>query len=406
MNRPRTDGELPPTAGLPLRWTDFAPGGTPLAEVIARQFNTPPMQLECSGTSALWVALRTLQLAHPQRRVVIVPAYTCPLVAIAVHALGLEVRLCDLRPNHYDMDPAQLAALCDANTLAVIPTHLGGRVADVATAVTIAHARGAFVIEDAAQALGAFSHGRSVGLLGDIALFSLAAGKGLSLYEGGLLLSANPDLRDALQKVSERETPRSTWWELRRCIELVGLAVCYRPGLLGVSYGNPLRRALADGQPETAVGDVFPLQIPRHRVSRWRQQVGSHAAQRLPQFLDEGRQRAAAWRQRLQPLRGMHIHHDAANDDGTWPVLMLQFDDPASRDAVLQRLWGAGLGVSRMFIHALPDYAYLRALVPAADVPNARHFAASMLTLGNSPWLDEARFDGIFNEIAQVLGQA
>ena len=404
MKQPAPSTELPPTAGLPLRLRDFLPGGEPLGEVLPRLFDTPPMQLECSGTTSLWLALRVLQQLHPTRHAVVVPAYTCPLVAIAAHALGLQVRVCDLRADHWDMDPEQLASLCDAGTLAVIPTHLGGRVADVRTACDIAHRAGAMVIEDAAQALGAFSQGRSVGLQGDIAFFSLAAGKGLSLYEGGLLLTRDPALRQLLLLASRQEIGSHWGWELRRTLELLGLAACYRPRLLSLAYGNGLRSALAAGQPEQAVGDVFPLQFPRHRVSRWRQNIGSRAARRLPPFLHAGRIRAKYWISRLCHLPGLQVMQDGHGDEGVWPVLMLLFDLPEHRDAVLQRLWTQGLGVSCMFIHALPDYDYLHPILGQAQAPNARDFAKRMLTIGNSPWLDQGRFNLILDVLRDVLG--
>ncbi len=82
------------------------------------------------------------------------------------------------------------------------------------------------------------------------------------------------------------------------------------------------------------------------------------------------------------------------NEDGrgTWPYFMVLLPTVEARDAVLSRLWPAGLGVSRLFIHALPDYPYLAPLVGNADVPNARDFAARMLTVSNSPWLSEEGF--------------
>ena len=71
---------------------------------------------------------------------------------------------------------------------------------------------------------------------------------------------------------------------------------------------------------------------------------------------------------------------------------MLRLRDEERRDKVLGELWGSGLGVSRMFIHALHDYAYLRPWLPAGAYPNARSFAAQTLTITNSPWLDDADF--------------
>jgi perosamine synthetase len=108
--RRRAFREIPPTAGLPLRLTDLLPRRPALAETVARQLGTPALQLTCSGTAALLVALRTLSERSPDRRTVVVPAYTCPLVAIAVHSLGLELRLCDTRADHFDMDTQALAS--------------------------------------------------------------------------------------------------------------------------------------------------------------------------------------------------------------------------------------------------------------------------------------------------------
>ncbi|MBU6248723.1 MAG: DegT/DnrJ/EryC1/StrS family aminotransferase, partial [Xanthomonadaceae bacterium] len=95
--------EMPPTAGLPLQALDLLPRADALAGRLAAQLDTPPLQLECSGTAALLIALATLRKRAPDRDVVVVPAYTCPLVAIAVHRLGLTLRLCDTRPDHWDL---------------------------------------------------------------------------------------------------------------------------------------------------------------------------------------------------------------------------------------------------------------------------------------------------------------
>ncbi|MGY3040464.1 perosamine synthetase [Rhodanobacter sp. TND4EL1] len=395
--------ELPPTAGLPLRLGDLRPGTPTLAADIAAQLGTPPLQLECSGTACLLIALTTLRERHPQRRRVVVPAFTCPLVAIAVHAAGLELQLCDLRPDHYDMDPVALRAACDERTLAIIPTHLAGRVAAVEDALSVARSVGAYVIEDAAQALGARSDGVSVGMAGDIGFFSLAAGKGLSIYEGGLLLAHDPALGEHLAHTAARIVPRSLVREWQRSIELLGYASLYRPGGLQLAYGRPLRRALRRGDPVAAVGDDFPLTIPLHRVGRWRQGVGAQAARRLPAFLDQLSAQAQQRLPRLRQIHGIQVMDDPAGAQGNWPFLLLLLPDQQRRDAALTQLWTAGMGVSRLFIHALPDYAYLSSIVPMQDVSRARDFAARSMSISNSLWLDDHDFDTICRTLEAVL---
>jgi dTDP-4-amino-4,6-dideoxygalactose transaminase len=387
--------ELPPTAGLPLRLSDLWPGRAPFAARAAAWLGVEHLQLECSGTAAMVVALRAMHGLRPQRDVVIVPAWTCPLVALAIHRAGVKLRLCDLAPNHFDMDPEQLRVLSGPRTLAIVPTHLAGRVADVNAALDVGHRVGAYVLEDAAQALGAQQNGRSVGLLGDAGFFSLAVGKGLTLFEGGLLLTRDAVLRDAFTASHDAVIHADVRMDWQRALELIGYTVAYRPSLLPLAYGRPLRKALAQHDPVAAVGDDFGPDIPLHTVSGWRQAVGARALPRLPAFLETTRAQALSRVQRLKRITGITVFDDAPGQQGVWPFLLLTLPNEAARDAALNTLWTAGLGVSRLFIHALPDYDYLREIVADTPLPNARSFAARSLTITNSPWLDDATFESI-----------
>ncbi len=303
--------------------------------------------------------------------------------------------MCDLASDSIDFDAAQLAQACAADTLAIVPTHLAGRVADVGTAVTIARKAGAFVIEDAAQALGARRHGKPVGFEGDAGFFSLAVGKGLTTFEGGVLVARDARLREAFARVSREIVPRQLGWELKRTLQLLGYHAFYRPSLLGIAYGAPLRRALRHGDLIGAVGDDFGAQIPLHTLGRWRQAVGARAFARLPRFIEECAAQALRRKQRLADIPMLTVLDDPPDAQGSWPFLLLRLPHEAARDTVLRQLWGAGLGVNRLFIHALPDYDYLHAIVGTHDVPNARAFAATTLTISNSPWLDDEAFERI-----------
>jgi len=383
--------EVPPTAGLPLRWQDLLPGPRDRLAAGLETLTGLPAQLECSGTACLVLALNALRVGSRRSRVVI-PAYTCPLVPLAIRYAGLQVELCDLAPGHYDFSPDALAAACGPDTLAIIPTHLGGRVANVAGALRAAGHVGASVIEDAAQALGARSADTPVGTLGDAGFFSLAVGKGLTTFEGGVLVARDPLLREAVRIEAARLIRRRPLIEIRRSLELLAYAVGYNPRALTMTYGWPLRRRLREGNLLAAVGDDLNGSIPLHRVSAWRLATAGRALDRLPTFQQgleiQARHRCA----QLQALSGVRVLVDAPGDRGVWPVLMVLMPGVVERDAALASLWRSGLGVGRMFLHAVPDYPYLQQVVSAADVPNARSFAAHMLTVSNSPWLDEARF--------------
>ncbi|GHT93899.1 hypothetical protein AGMMS49545_14210 [Betaproteobacteria bacterium] len=397
--------EIPPTAGLPPYWRDlWGINHAHLADQLSAQLALPAPQIECSGTAALMVALSTLSAARQNRRrdEVIIPAYTCPLVAMAVAHCGLRVRLCDLAPDHFDFDPEILAPLMSERTLAVIPTHLGGRVADVHRVAVEAAAHGALVIEDAAQALGA-----QVGEYGDMTFFSLAAGKGLSLYEGGILTARDSALRQALRQTSQSIIPQNWHRELRRCLELIAYTACYRPHGLHYAYGIPRKRALRAKDFLAAIGDNFPPEIPLHRVSRWRKNVGARALPRLPDFLKRTREQAQFRCERLRQIPRLRVLADADGRQGVWPFLMLLMPDAKSRDALLAQLWSSPHGVTRLFLHALPDYALLNKIIPVKDsVPHARNFAARLLTISNSLWLEDTAFEHICQTLEAAVQSA
>jgi dTDP-4-amino-4,6-dideoxygalactose transaminase len=395
------DPELPPTAGLPLYLKDLLPGRAgDFSQQLAAFLDVPEVGVECSGTASLIVILETLR-RRSHRTHVVIPAYTCPLVVFAVARCGLQVQVCDVRPRSFEFDPEALAKLCDDQTLAVIPTHLGGRVAEMVQVIAVARRCGAYVIEDAAQALGARSYGKSVGIQGDAGFFSLAAGKGLTLFEGGIWLAADADLQAELKNTAQRIVPHHWGWEALRCLELLGYALAYRPRGLPYVYGRALRQALRQNDPVAAAGDYFSPDIPVHRVSQWRQAVGSRALSRLPGFQRELTLRAAERLPRLLDIRGVEVLLDAPGVEGTWPVFIVLLPSETMRDRVLGELWGAGVGVARMFAFAVPDYDYLKPWISHCDTPNARAFAACSFTITNSPWLDEAQFEQILRVLSR-----
>jgi hypothetical protein len=98
--------ELPPTAGLPMQASDFLPGGGDLRDDPGQPARHTAAAADlfrhaCAADRAAYAAQ-----ARAHRDTVILPAYTCPLVPIAVHSLGLRVQLCDTRRGHFDFDPA------------------------------------------------------------------------------------------------------------------------------------------------------------------------------------------------------------------------------------------------------------------------------------------------------------
>jgi dTDP-4-amino-4,6-dideoxygalactose transaminase len=385
--------EPPPTAGLPLTWRDFLPQPSSLEQDLATFLSSVEVQIECSGTAAIMVALSALK-ASSTRRSVIIPAYTCPFVPLAILRCGLTPILCDTRRNHFDLCPNALAKVCGDDTLAIMPTHLGGRLADIAMATAVAKKVGAYVVEDAAQALGARYQGQLAGTIGDVGCYSLGVGKGLTIYGGGGIVARNANMRLQLKKTAKEIVPVQPLLEAQRWLEIVAYYFLYRPVGLGLAFGISLRRKLKKGKLIEAVGDDCSAQFPLHRVSDWRKSIGANALKRLPDFMYKTRLQAIARKSKLAEISSITVIDDAVGDEGTWPYFLVLMPNQQARDQALSELWCASLGVGRLFIHALPDYSFLD--LRQTETPNARDFAARTLTISNSLWLNDQDFMKIY----------
>lgn len=392
--------QIPPTAGLPLRWTDFTGSKESFARGLADFLHVDSVQLESSGTAALVVAFEALKRLD-QRRTVILSGYTCPLVAIAAAQAGLKILVCDTKKGSFELDPLQLKQLCGPEVLCVVVTHLAGLAADLVSVKRFV--ADAYIIEDAAQCLGAKSGERMVGTAGDIGIFSLACGKGLSLYDGGFLYAADPVVREAIAQASAAVVPTCSRLNLLRVLQMFGYWLLYNPNFLDLVYGREQRHHIRRNDFISAVGDCFEFAVPLYRFNDWRLSVGANALKRLSDFVTTNRLRGLARQQQLQKRLGIEVLGETAGSEGSWPFLVLLFADQKQRDLVLDRLWTAGLGVTRLFVHSLSDYEYLRSIVPKQELPNACDFAARMLTITNSHWLEDQEFERIIEIISGCL---
>ena len=396
-------GEAPPTSGLAPRFADlFARGDLAgLERAIAEYAGTSAAILTCSGTAALFIALEYLKRDSPARTVV-VPAYTCPLVVFSARRAGLQVIACDTVKGGLDLDLDHLGQLAGKDTLAVVPTHYGGALTGVAAvrAAVRLLAPGAAIVEDAAQAFGARVGGMAAGLAGDIGFYSFAAGKGLTLYEGGALVARDPSLIANLRTIADETVPDNPAFELRRSFEFAAYHCFYNPLGLRWSYGIPRRFWLACKDEVRAASDHFSEPIPIHRVSAWRAGVATAALGRYREHLAATRRRFGELSEMLGAIPDIDVHRPRPLFEPTGTFVFVTFSSQQRCSRALGLLWRSRFGVSKLFAHAIPDYPYLAGKVTPSETPNARDFAGRTLTVTTSPMLTPTSVEHIVRAIA------
>ncbi|MGH3897509.1 MAG: DegT/DnrJ/EryC1/StrS family aminotransferase [Pseudonocardiaceae bacterium] len=143
-----------------------------------------------SGTAALHSALIGCR-AGPGTEVLI-PAFTVVMTVAAIVATGARPVFVDTHPDGFGLDLDDADAKRTAQTIALLPVHVGGRTGDLAAARDFTHHAGIRLVEDACQAQGSRWRSRPVGTVGDVGCFSMKDGKILSCGEGGYILTDDP----------------------------------------------------------------------------------------------------------------------------------------------------------------------------------------------------------------------
>jgi dTDP-4-amino-4,6-dideoxygalactose transaminase len=179
-------------------------GGPPVAD-FEKEFAAFCEARHCvgaaSGTAALHLALCVAGVG-PGDEVVTV-SQTFIATAEVVRMCGATVRMVDIDPRTYCMDPESLRAAITPRTRAIIPVHLYGQPAEMDPILEIGRQHGIPVIEDSAQSHGARYRGRRVGGLAPIATFSFYPGKNLGAYgDAGALTLADAGAADLASRLA------------------------------------------------------------------------------------------------------------------------------------------------------------------------------------------------------------
>jgi dTDP-4-amino-4,6-dideoxygalactose transaminase len=303
-----------------------------------------------NGTDAIALALKALGIGAGST--VVTVSHTAVASVTAIEMAGATPLLIDVEPDHYTMDPAELAQVLARPPgglppiRAVMPVHLYGQVADVEVIDTLCRRYGALLIEDCAQAHGARRNGRKAGTFGEVATFSFYPTKNLgALGDGGAVVARDPAVAARIGAL------RQYGWTRHYISDEVGVnsrldelqAAILRVKLAHLDEGNARRREIAG-----AYNAVLGSRAPRRRK-------GSE-----------------------------HVYHQ----------YVVRVPD---RDQVRARLLGRGVGTGVHYpvpVHLQPAYAGRVALGPSLCQETERA-AAEILSLPMYPELTETQIEQV-----------
>jgi dTDP-4-amino-4,6-dideoxygalactose transaminase len=160
-----------------------------------------------SCTGALEMAMLLMEIKAGDE--VILPSYTFSSSANSIVLRGAIPVFADIDARTQCLDPASVASLITDKTRAIMPVHYAGVGCDMSAIMAMAQEFQLFVIEDAAQTIGAKCHDKALGTFGDLGALSFHDSKNISSGEGGALLINNPSMLERAEILWEKGTNRS-----------------------------------------------------------------------------------------------------------------------------------------------------------------------------------------------------
>lgn len=310
-----------------------------------------------SGTSAQHLGLLAAGVGPGDE--VIVPSFTFAATGNSVALAGASPVFVDIEPQTFTLDPAAVEAAVTSKTKGIMPVHLYGHPFLVDQIEAIAKKHNLAIYEDAAQAHGASWSGRSVGTIGEFAMFSLYPTKNMTSGEGGMVTCATSELARNVRLL------RNQGMETQYANEVVGF--------------------------NTRMTDIHAAigRAQLTRVDAWTKLRQANAA-----TLNEGLAGVAGITTPYVAPEAVHVYHQ-------YTIRV----DSTERDRLREALkveHNVGTGVYYPIPnHRLPSLA---SFAPGLDLPETEKAAAEVLSLPVHPSLSASDLDRIIHGVTVVLG--
>ena len=396
--------EIPPTAGLPLSIKEILPifynkASGRLEDDFRKFLEVDYAYITYSGTAAFYIILTALKEISP-KKTVIIPSFICPLVPLAIERAGLNTLVCDISEDGFDFEIKALKDTCLKNNdiLAILPTHLAGIALNLDPLANIAKEKNIFIIEDCAQSLGAMYKGKKLGTIGDFGFYSLCRGKGITIYEGGVI-TAKPEYSKLINETAKKIERNSYLSESLKLLEIFLYWIFYRPQLFWFAFRMPQIFWEMQNKPEKAFIEYFTSDFPVHNISKRRKAVGHMQWRRLEKEISSQREKAQYYIDNLGKINGLKVIFEPAGTFSNFPYLTLLFDKEEVAGKTFNLFKDSGLGISRIYLYAITYYKYLKNIYSPGSFPNAQYIAKRHLTLTTSTFLKKSQQDYIISKI-------
>lgn len=315
-----------------------------------------------SCATAMLLTLESLGIGKGDE--VITSAFTMIATVNAIIKAGAKPVLVDCEPETWNINPYAIVWRITPKTKAIMPVHIYGLPCEMDYISGVADKHGLYVIEDAAEAIGAKYHGKRAGGLGTAGCFSFYINKTITTGSGGMITTNDRELANKAQLLKSYAT-------------------------------NPEKRFTHD-----YIGFNF-------RLTNLQASIGVAQMDKIDEFVGKKRWVARRYTERLRDVGGLFLPRDVGRTKNAYWVYALLVEDEfgVSRDELRQGLADKGVETRTFFVPMNKQPALNNiGLFRNEQCPVAEDISQRGLYLPNGVGLTAEQIDYVCDCIKEVGG--
>jgi len=192
-------------------WITTGPKSAKFEALLAEYNGVKHCMAMNSATTAQEITMQVLGL-QPGDEVITTGLTWVSTLSTVILQGGVPV-LVDIDPKTLNLDPAKLEAAITPRTKGIIPVHLTGLPVDMDAVWAVAKKHGLWVVEDAAQAMGAHYKGKKIGSdpRSVMSVYSFHPNKNMTTGEGGAIAFHSDEYAARIQRLRFHGIERDAW---------------------------------------------------------------------------------------------------------------------------------------------------------------------------------------------------
>lgn len=392
-------------AGTPIKVSDLLlwllndDGGKSAIDIFERKIQQKFDVKHCffisTGRAAMAFLLQQMKTlsSNMHKNEIIIPSYTCYSVPASIIKAGFKPRICDIDKKTLSYNLDLMRNIDFENVFAIITSNLYGIPNDLVEIEKIAHENSVYLIDDAAQSMGASVNGRYAGTFGDAGIFSLDKGKNITSINGGIIVTNNDELASVLNK-EFRALPARKFFE-----DAIDLAKLFIYTLLL----PPGRYWLLKYLPFIGLGKtLYTTNFSAEKYSQRLAKIGHNLFARLGEINASRTANARLLLSLLKDNDNLTIPVTAASSaSSVYLRLPVLFKNREMRDRALQLLNDSGIGATCSYplsIGEIPELQYLFDNM-RNNYTVGREVSRTILTLPTHAFVEKAHIE----KMSQIL---